>query len=67
MKMNRFEPEQVDLAALTSELRSLFDGPIEGAVLGRTRLRDAVALTLDCSQLQAETLVDTLIAWLPGL
>jgi hypothetical protein len=34
---------------------------VKGAVVGRTRLRDAVAHELQCSQLQAEQLVDTMI------
>lgn len=57
----RFRPEDIDLAALTHTIRRAFDAPIEGTVVGRTRLRDAVAGQLRCSQLQAEQLVDTLI------
>lgn len=56
-----FDPEQIDLAVLTRALRSAFDAPIEGAIVGRTAVRDAVARELRCSQLQAEQLVDTMI------
>jgi hypothetical protein len=58
-----FEPENVDLAELASELRRVFAGrrPV-GYLLGRTALRDAVVNVLSCSQLQAEEIVDTMIA-----
>jgi hypothetical protein len=53
----------VDLAAVLTQLRSRFrDTPLEGAIIGRTALRDAVAEFLGCSLLQAEQIVDTLVA-----
>jgi hypothetical protein len=54
--------EQVDLAELTAALERVFGGqPVEGAIVGRTRLRDGVASHLGCSSLEAEQLVDTLV------
>jgi hypothetical protein len=53
----------VDFDAVLKQLRSRFrDTPLEGAILGRTALRDAVAEFLGCSLLQAEQIVDTLVA-----
>lgn len=38
-------------------------GPdLPGAALGRTRMRDQLATHLNCSELEAEILVDTMIA-----
>ncbi len=55
--------EQVDLAELTGVLERAFEGQaVEGAVVGRTRLRDGVASHLGCSSLEAEQLVDTLVS-----
>jgi hypothetical protein len=56
-----FVPEEVDLAALVRVLRPLFGAPIAGSIVGRTQLRDAVVRELQCSQLQAEQLIDTMI------
>ena len=56
-----FDLERVDLAALTQMLRSTFGPSVEGSVVGRTLLRDEVVRRLGCSELQAETLVDTLV------
>ena len=54
--------EHVDIAALLHFLADAFRGaPPEGDVVGRSKLRDAVAAQLSCSQLQAEQLVDTLV------
>ncbi len=55
--------EEVDLAELTAVLRDRFDAaaPV-GYLRGRTALRDAVAGILDSSELEAEDIVDTLIA-----
>jgi hypothetical protein len=55
--------EDVDLAELTAGVRHRFSGaaPI-GYLAGRTALRDAVILELGCSDLEAETIVDTLVA-----
>jgi hypothetical protein len=55
--------EDLDIDALLTHLAEVFRGaPIEGSVVGRTALRDAVTAHLDCSQLESEQLVDTLIA-----
>jgi len=56
-----FDPEAVDLAALATQLRNLFAGAVEGPVVGRTRLRDAVAEHLACSQPDSERIVDTMV------
>lgn len=58
----RLDLENVDLEALKTMLHRLCGASVAGAVIGRTRLRDAVARHLDCSLLTAEQLVDTMIA-----
>jgi hypothetical protein len=51
------------LAALSSDLRGDFSGQrVAGYVRGRTSLRDAVLQRLGCSELEAEQLVDTMVA-----
>lgn len=58
-----FRPEAIDLARVAGELERVFLGaPPTGYVLGRTAMRDAVVRFLDCSQLQAEEIIDTMIA-----
>jgi hypothetical protein len=55
--------EDIDLAELTAHLRGQFAGAAPTGYLdGRTALRDAVVVELDCSTLEAEALVDTLVA-----
>lgn len=56
-------PRDLDLAELTRALAVTFAGaaPI-GFVRGRTALRDAVKSKLACSDLEAEQIVDTLVA-----
>ncbi len=50
------------MANLAGKLKRCFsDAPPRGYVLGRSEIRDAVIGLLDCSQLQAEELVDTMI------
>jgi hypothetical protein len=57
-----FDVEQVDLAALATELRRTFQGSaVAGYVRGRTALRDAVVAQLACSEVEAEQLVETMI------
>jgi hypothetical protein len=59
----RFSVEDVDLAEVTALLRARFAGAAPAGYLdGRTALRDAVALELDCSVLEAEEIVDTLVS-----
>jgi hypothetical protein len=55
------DPESIDLEALEGMLRRLCGTSIAGAVIGRTRLRDAVSHQLGCSLLMAEQIVDTMI------
>jgi hypothetical protein len=59
----RIALEDVDLAELTASLRNRFAGAAPlGYHDGRTALRDAVAEGLECSELEAEEIVDTLVA-----
>jgi hypothetical protein len=60
--MRRFDVEDIDLELLAQQLRDTFGPSVEGAVIGRTRLRDAVGYQLGCSLLEAEALVDTMVA-----
>jgi hypothetical protein len=53
----------VDLRELANYLDTVFcDAAPVGLVVGRTALRDALAQKLRCSQLQAEDLVERLVA-----
>lgn len=61
LKMERFNPEAVDLAALAQVLRRACGDVTVGAVMGRTQLRDAAVEHLGCSQLEGEQLVDTMV------
>lgn len=58
----RLNPETIDLAELVDDLRHAVRLPLAGSLEGRTQLRDAAAALLECSQLEAEQLIDTLIA-----
>jgi hypothetical protein len=59
----RLAVEEVDLAELTGALRARFAGSAPSGYLdGRTALRDAVTEELGCSELEAEEIVDTLVA-----
>lgn len=60
--MTRLNPEEVDLAVVARALRSACGPIVEGSIVGRTLLRDEVARYLECSQLEAEHIVDTMIA-----
>jgi hypothetical protein len=54
--------EDLDLAELTRSLRERLAGsPPTGYLVGRTALRDAVTDELQCSELVAEEIVDTLV------
>ena len=55
--------EEIDLAALAEDLRRFYwDDPPVGYLRGRTAFRDAIALRLGCSAVEAEDLMDTLEA-----
>jgi hypothetical protein len=57
-----FDPEAIDLAQITVELARLFaNNPPRGYLLGKTAVRDEIVRLLDCSQLEAEELVDTMV------
>jgi hypothetical protein len=57
----RLDVEQVDLAELLAILRHR-ENDLEESLAGRSLMRDIVAAHLGCSMLEAENLVDTLIA-----
>lgn len=60
--MSKLDPEQVDLADLAHRLVArLGNSRLEGFVMGRTKLRDAAALMLACSDIEAEQIIDTMI------
>lgn len=59
---NSIDVEEIDLASLARRLLSAVGSPVEGYVVGRTVMRDAVASILGCSLLEAENLVETLIS-----
>jgi hypothetical protein len=59
--MAKLDVEQVDLAELASVLRP-HEAELVGAITGRSQMRDIVASYLECSLLEAEELVDTLVA-----
>ncbi len=55
--------EEVDLASLTEALRARLGPAVVAEELpGRTAVRDVVADRLGCSMLEAEHIVDTLVA-----
>lgn len=61
--MTALDPETVDLAALARALEQRVPAAQrEGAVVGRTALRDAVTVHLACSEAMAENIVDTMVA-----
>ena len=58
-----FCPEEIDLAQIAAEMRLAFgEGPPAGYLPGKTTFRDFVMTKLGCSSLEAEQLVDTMIA-----
>ena len=59
--MTHFDPEAIDLAHVARRLREVLGSRVEGAIVGRTRMRDQLVQELGCSQLDAERVVDTLI------
>ncbi len=59
--MDPIVPEEIDLEKLRSRLADEFgDAPPTGYIRGKTALRAAVVRDLDCSELEAEQLVETL-------
>lgn len=53
--------ENIDLAALTEDLRRFFwADPPDGWLRGRTAYRDAIVQRLGCSSIEAEMLMETL-------
>jgi hypothetical protein len=60
--MGRFDPEAVDLASTANALKETLGPSVAGSVVGRTRVRDEVVRRLGCSELEAEQVVDTMVA-----
>jgi hypothetical protein len=57
------DPEAVDLLDVTRRVAGAFGIRLRGGMLeGKTRLRDWVVRDLDCSESEAERIVDTLQA-----
>ncbi len=55
------DPESIDLGELAGQLANRFRGAAPcGYVRGKGELRAAVVSILDCSELEAEQLVDTM-------
>jgi hypothetical protein len=53
--------EEIDLAALTDALRARLGSSLEASYLrGKTLIRDAIVVYLQCSEFEAEQLVETL-------
>jgi hypothetical protein len=53
--------EEIDLASLVESLRVTLGASLEASYLrGKTVLRDAIVARLDCSEYEAEELVETL-------
>ncbi|NOU29146.1 MAG: hypothetical protein HOO96_14685 [Polyangiaceae bacterium] len=59
--MASLNPESVDLAALADVLRAKLGDRVVGDVVARTKMRDAIADHLRCSELEAELLTDTMV------
>jgi hypothetical protein len=61
--MAKLDVEAVDLGKLVDVVRGTTEeAPLVGAIVGRSLLRDIVAEYLECSMLEAEELVDTMVA-----
>ena len=56
------DPSSIDLAALANVARERCGHTVPGEVVGKTRVRDQLVAHLTCSELEAEQLVDTMIA-----
>lgn len=59
-----FRPEEIDLADVAGTVQRglLGSSPVMGFAEGKTVLRDQVVELLGCSELEAEELVDTMVA-----
>jgi hypothetical protein len=63
MSTTPIDPEAVDLLDVTRRMAGAFGIQVRAGLLeGKTRLRDWVVRDLDCSQSEAERIVDTLQA-----
>jgi hypothetical protein len=61
--MSRLDVEEIDLAVLARSLEARVPvGARTGSLVGRTAFRDVVVDVLGCSELEAELIVDTLVA-----
>jgi hypothetical protein len=60
--MAKLDIEAVDLGKLVDVVRRTTEAPLSGAIVGRSLLRDIVAEHLECSMLEAEELVDTMVS-----
>lgn len=61
--MAKLDIDAIDLKTLSERVREAMEGtPLEGPVTGRSVVRDVVAAHLACSMLEAEEVVDTMIA-----
>jgi hypothetical protein len=60
--MAKLDIEAVDLEDLVDVVRDTTEAPLAGAIVGRSLLRDIVADHLECSMLEAEELVDTMVS-----
>jgi hypothetical protein len=59
-----FDPTSVDLQRLSDSLQQILNSPIVpgGMLEGKTVLREVTMSLLNCSELEAENVVDTLVA-----
>ncbi len=60
--MAKLDVEAVDLEQLVDVVHGTTEAPLSGAIVGRSLLRDIVAAHLECSMLEAEELVDTMVS-----
>ena len=58
----QLDVEEIDLEKLAEVVKRRSEGPLFGAITGRSIVRDIVAAHLGCSLLEAEQLVDTMVA-----
>lgn len=58
----KLDVEAIDLEQLARVVRRKCEGPLIGPITGRTNVRDIIAAHLGCSMLEAEELVDTMVA-----